>query len=87
MKYSTTNRGFGIVEHPSYLSQEVSRLVQSSSKIGDYEDAFDRPGTSALWIGEDHHLDREEVAKLVEHLQAWLTTGSLELPNTSPAAS
>ncbi len=53
------------------------RLVQCSSVVGNYEDAMQRRGTSALWIGESHHLDREEVRVLVGHLQRWLETGAL----------
>lgn len=33
-----------------------------------------------LWLGEDHRLSRAEVRQLIAHLQAWLDTGSLQLP-------
>lgn len=79
MKVERTERGFEIVRHLSYANDPVEeRLVQASSVIGEeYADAWDRPGTSALWIGSNLHLYREEVAELVSHLQAWLATGSL----------
>lgn len=74
-----TPRGFEIIRYgDSYLPDNNPRLVQQSSAIGNYEDSMGRPGSSFLWIGE-HKLDREDVAELVEHLQAWLKTGSLEI--------
>ena len=89
MKLDTTGWGFEVLLHEVYptsatLDDTHTRLVQQSSVIRDYDDAFDRPGSSCLWIGEDHHLDREEVAQLVAHLQAWLTTGSLEVTRAQP---
>jgi hypothetical protein len=79
MTHSRTLRGFELVEHPNYPPDGTeSRLVQESSIVGDYEDALDRPGTSALWVGDHHHLNREEVAELVSRLQSWLSTGSLQ---------
>jgi hypothetical protein len=78
MKVSETARGFHIVLHPDQPpSGQESRLVQESSIIGDYEGAWRNAGSSALWIGENHRLCREEVAKLVAILQHWLQTGRL----------
>jgi hypothetical protein len=57
----------------------MTRLIQESSAIGDYEDSFDCPGSSYLWVGDDHHLDREEVAELIENMQHWLDNGRLPL--------
>ena len=74
--------GFASLEHPAHTLQddvvEIPLAVQSSA-LGSYPDAVYRPGTSALWIGERHHLDREEVAQFVLHLQCWLETGSLKI--------
>lgn len=79
MKFVRTERGFGLLKHPSHSDPpEDLRLAQHSSAVGDYDDSFDRPGTSYLWIGDKHHLNREEVAEFVRHLQSWLDTGSLE---------
>lgn len=78
MNITNTLRHFAIIMHPSYPTGMRRRLVQESSLVGDYEDAMARPGSSALWIGEEHHLNREEVAELVGHLQRWVDTGSLE---------
>ncbi len=85
MKVFTTGRGFEVLTHAMYPhiapdSPDHGRLVQASGAVGDYPDSFDRPGTSALWVGENHHLNRDEVRALVTHLLAWLDTGSLELP-------
>ena len=81
MKLRTTDRGFEILEHDVYTSQttppEVSRVAQQSSAIGGYPDSFDKPGSSFLWIGENHHLNREEVAHLIVYLKRWVETGSM----------
>lgn len=78
MRVERTPRGFEIIDHPAYVpGHESCRLVQQSSAVGKYPDAFDRPGTSFLWFGDKHHLDREQVAELVDHLNAWLKYGSL----------
>lgn len=79
MIISTTQRGFERIDIDTPLAG-VHRLVQQSSAIGDYEDSYRRPGSSYLWIGNDHHLDREQVAEFIQHLQAWLDTGHLSLP-------
>lgn len=83
MNLIKTERGFERIEHDPYATSMSTlpqrRLVQQSSSIGDYEDSFDKPGSSYLWVGENHHLDRAEVKELVSHLQAWLKTGSLSL--------
>jgi len=79
MKGTGTERGFRIVEHEKYAdnARTLTRLVQESSAIGDYEDSMDTPGSSFLWVGKDHHLDREEVEELIGRMQEWLDTGRL----------
>lgn len=81
MELVDTARGFEVVTHPVYPSSNPhsvsDRLVQQSSVVGEYDDAMGRPGSSALWIGENHHLYREEVAELIGHLTRWLETGNL----------
>lgn len=80
MRFERTERGFGVLIHDTYANEPVpARLVQHSSAIGDYADSWDRPGTSYLWVGDRHHLNREEVAQLILHLESWLMTGSLEI--------
>lgn len=81
MEEKRTNRGFQYIEHEVYADEtgKKSSLVAQSSIIGDYDDAYERPGTSALWIGKDHHLNRAEVKQLVKHLQSWLRFGTLHL--------
>lgn len=78
MKVEQSDRGFRYVYYPSYTEGNPIRLVQESSAIGNYEDSFDRPGSSFLWIGSSHHLDREEVRELVDIMQSWLKTGRLQ---------
>lgn len=76
MKVEYSSRGFQYVMHERYTEPHVPmRLIAQSSVIGDYNDSFDRPGSSYVWIGDNHHLNREEAAELVKHLQSWLDTG------------
>lgn len=81
MTFERTDRGFETVNHPIYADWDAheARIVQQSSFIGNYTDALERPGTSALWIGRDHRLNREEVAELRDRLSEWLETGSLRM--------
>lgn len=81
MKAHKTDRGFIIVTHEKYQlkSGEMTRLIQESSAIGDYDDAYDNPGSSCLWIGEHHHLNREEVKELIDRMQYWLDNKRLEI--------
>jgi hypothetical protein len=82
MKVTKSDRGFEFLNHDAYIPADrgkYDRLASQSSAVGEYDDAYDRPGSSALWIGEHHHLNREEVAQLVKHLKAWLKTGTLSL--------
>lgn len=77
---SIERRGFQDVllsGYPAESTKGEHRLVGQSSAIGGYDDSFQRPGSSALWVGEFHHLNREEVSKLVGYLQCWLETGKL----------
>lgn len=70
--------GFAVVTHPNYRSpNKDTRLIQESSAVGDYPDSMDNPGSSFLWVGNDHHLNREEVTELVSRLLWWLKTGHL----------
>ena len=79
MRYIKSDRGFAHILHEEYLPpHKESSLVSESSAIGDYDDAFERPGTSFLWVGDCHHLNREEVFSLVLQLQTWLLTGRLD---------
>jgi hypothetical protein len=109
------DRGFaGVLFSDSY--GEECRLTQSSI-IGGYKDSYQRPGTSAVWLGVkavrpqilakdaakhgiavpnppvgwvdfpvppevllsgSMHLNREQVAGLIQRLQSWLDTGTFE---------
>ena len=81
MKAHKTERGFIIVTEERYSSKsvEMTRLIGELSAIGDYDDAFDNPGSSYLWVGEHHHLNREEVKELIDRMQYWLDNKRLEI--------
>ncbi len=73
------DRGFREIYAKAYLPpHDPVRIVTASSAINsDYDNAFDLPGSSYLWIGDTVHLNREAVVELVEHLRGWLKTGCL----------
>ncbi len=78
MKQAVSGRGFQYIEENSYSNRPVPcRLLGQSSAIGNYEDSFDKPGGSFLWVGEKHHLNREQVEKVIVYMQNWLKTGNL----------
>lgn len=74
---SRTPRGFEFVNFDD--SNRMLCSLKQSSAIRDYKDAFYRPGTSCVWLGEEGgavmHLDRESVRSLVDTLTRWLDTG------------
>lgn len=82
MNLIQTDRGFEVLEHDVYASQPPAKstIVQQSCVIRSFAGAYAFPGSSCLWIGKDHHLDRNEVRELVGFLQQWLETGTLSLP-------
>ena len=62
--------GFPAISHPSYPERkEVPLLAASTMAEGGM------PGSDYLWVGRDHHLNREEVAALIGRLCTWLETG------------
>ena len=81
MRVKQTDRNFRFIEHvtrPAHVAASA-KLLQESSMIGDYENSWDEPGSSFLWIGPDHHLNREEVREMIEHMQYWLDNGRLKM--------
>lgn len=73
MNADTTERGFRLILHPRYVEdQRLERVVGESSAVGDYEDSWDNPGSSYLWLGEHIHLNREDVGVLIAVLKHWL---------------
>ena len=73
MKIDDSTRGFRRLLHERYLEPHDNIcLAQESSAIGNYEDSSDEPGSSFLWIGEHHHLDRKQVKTLIGALRHWL---------------
>lgn len=79
MKVYKSDRGFVRVTHEGYTEPEKEyRVVGESSAVGDYEDSLENPGSSFLWVGDEHlHLNREEVQELIEYMANWLRTGRL----------
>lgn len=79
MKIEKSDRGFLRLTHNVYVQDERQEapIIIESSAVGDYEDSFDRPGSSFLWVGQEHHLNREEVNLLVGVLQYWLNNKRL----------
>lgn len=80
------NRGFRVLVEEKYQNEpgEFTQLVEESSAIGDYDNSFDKPGSSFLWIGQDHHLNREQVKELISYLQHWLDNLSLDQTASKP---
>lgn len=81
METIKTDRGFRLVTHEKYQNEpgEHTRLIQESSAIGPYVNSIDCPGSSFLWVGKHHHLNREEVKELIQRMQYWLDTKRLAL--------
>ena len=81
MKTTKTDRGFVQVwdEKYKHTPGEMSLLISESSAVGDYEDSLERPGSSYLWVGLGHHLNREEVQELITRMQTWVDTGRLKV--------
>ena len=82
MKSKLTGRGFVRVEHDKYPpvepTNEQCTLLQESSAIGEYEDSWENAGSSYLWVGDNHHLNRDEVAEMISRMQYWLDTKRLQ---------
>ena len=90
-KTKRSARGFEIAEFSDGYGDEGEEStdrcsIQQSSVIGDYPEAFNKPGSSYLWLGPDWsrqatrmHLRREQVKELVQRMQAWLDTGSIRI--------
>ncbi len=73
MKTTISNRGF------HFIKKDEERIVSESSAIGDYEDSFDIPGSSYLWVGGEVQLNREEIAQLRDALTHWLENKRLPI--------
>lgn len=78
MEKLTTQKGFQLIGaevYPPTKPPKVDRILQASSAIGNHDNSL--PGSSFLWVGQDHHFDRGEVRELVFYLIHWLETGRL----------
>lgn len=56
MNIDYTDRGFEVIHFEDRAGHPCS--LQQCSSIGDYGDAMERPGTSAVWIGSDDAMPR-----------------------------
>ena len=73
MKVIETQRGFRRIMYNSYSNEpKPELLIGESSAIGDYDDAYNNPGSSYLWVGEHHHLNRDEVKMMIQKMQNWI---------------
>ena len=81
MQTRVSSRGFTFVMEEKYQNErgEYTRLISESSAIANDGKALDNPGSSFLWVGADHHLNKDQVAELIGKMQHWLDTG--KLPN------
>ncbi len=77
MKVVEERRGFRDLIHPTHENEpKEERLIGESPARSD----LDSPtGSMFLWVGNRHHLDKEEVSELIQHLQHWLDTGRLPM--------
>lgn len=78
MNIDHTSRGLEIVPFVD-RGQCCCSLQQSSAIDVNQPNAIGRPGGTCIWLGADAarmHLGYDQVRDLVEHLQAWLETGS-----------
>ncbi len=75
-KAGLTESGYQRIDFNDYYDKPC--LIQQSSLA-----QFTMPGSSCLWLGrkgEDMHLSLNQVKSLIKHLQLWVDTGKLELP-------
>ena len=89
MRVEKTQRGFKVIVEEKYQNERgvFTRLIQESSAVGEHEDSFDTPGSSFLWVGQDHHLNREKVKELIVHLQYWVDNKRLNMDGAKERAT
>lgn len=80
-QWTKTGRGFELLEfHDSYGTKCE---IQQSSGVGDYPDAFKRPGSSLLWIGTadaDPKIMKSQAVELGIPLPAGEVSGWMPYP-------
>jgi len=79
MKINKSGRGFEFID---FVDRYGTKCSLQQSSLADYE----KPGYSAIWLGDNEsrmHIDRKQLEELLPHLQAWLDNGSfeVEVPN------
>ena len=79
MNFTRTERGFELLEFEDLRGDACS--LQQSSIIGDYEDSFDRPGTSAVWLGINDAKPQIMAADAAAHgVKTFQSTGWVPFP-------
>ena len=85
-KVERTSRGFEVVNFKDHYGTKCS-LQASSLAI------YEKPGTSAVWLGVDDaapktrmHLNREQVEALISVLQSWLKRDTFKVKASTMAA-
>lgn len=91
-KLKRTARGFEIIEFKDCYGAESSLQASSMALLA-------KPGTSAIWLGNDHesvnpltqekmgarmHLNRDQVSALIAHLRNWLNRDTFRIPSNKP---
>lgn len=78
MRVNCTIEGHRLIESESCADKtKMAVVVQESHAVNNYIDYYNDPGSSFLWIGTDHHFNRDEVQELVGYLNNWVQTGKL----------
>lgn len=78
MYIELSERGFRFLKKRNYsVRPQETRVVSESSAIGPYDDSMENPGSSYLWVGNDHHLNREESRTLALAILHWTIHGKL----------
>jgi hypothetical protein len=65
--------GLSYLSHPTYLGYPDALLEESLNT----DIVLAGAGSSYLWVGGMHCLNREEIRELVGHLNRWLETKTL----------
>lgn len=76
---ASTHRGFPYIQFNDHYGERCS--LQCSSMIGEYEDAFERPGSSCVWLGIDNPKPEVLASKAASvGVETSETTGWVEYP-------
>lgn len=76
MKIVERLSGLQALIHPNH-DEDFDGEIASQSSAVDTSLESPRGGSSFLWVGVNHHLNRSEVDEFTRYLQRWLSTGEL----------